>query len=138
MGDSAIDYVDALREFHEAFGVPVGKSWTKPERRALRRHLIEEEFDEYLLADGEESDPVATLDALVDLVYVAVGTAVEYGFDFAGAFAAVHAANMAKLGPDGKVLMRTDGKVLKPRGWQAADLTPFVVPPRLAAEIWKE
>jgi hypothetical protein len=116
---------DAVREFHEAFGVRLGGSWTDEDRRRLRRALICEEFKEY--RDAEDADDAAaTLDALVDLTYVIVGAALEYGWDFAGAFAAVHAANMAKLGPDGKPIMREDGKILKPEGWAPADLTPFL------------
>ena len=114
----------AVRRFHEAFGVALGDSWTKPERRELRRKLIAEEFQEY--SDAEDAnDPVATLDALVDMVYVIVGASLEYGMDFSGAFAAVQAANMAKLGPGGRPIKREDGKILKPEGWAPADLTPF-------------
>lgn len=116
---------DDARQFHEAFGVALGGSWENTDRRRLRRALIREEFREHLDAEDAD-DPIAALDALVDMVYVIVGAALEYGFDFAGAFAAVHAANMAKLGPDGKPIMRADGKVLKPEGWKPADLTPFI------------
>lgn len=117
--------VESVRRFHEAFGVLIDASWTKPERRELRRELIREEMREYLTAE-EANDPAAVLDALVDLVYVTVGAAIEYGFDFAGAFGAVQAANMAKLGPDGRPIVREDGKILKPPGWTAADLSSFV------------
>lgn len=118
------DLVTRVQQFHEAFGIPLGASWAKDERRMLRASLIEEEFREYLAAEVA-NDPAATLDAFVDLLYVIIGAALEYGFDLSGAFAAVHAANMSKLGPDGKPILRDDGKVLKPEGWKAADLTPF-------------
>lgn len=115
----------SVRRFHDAFGIHIGGSWEKPERRALRRRLITEEYNEYIEAEAAD-DGVATLDALVDIVYVVVGAAVEYGMDFSGAFTAVHAANMAKLGPDKKPIVRPDGKILKPDGWRPADLTPFL------------
>lgn len=116
---------DAVKGFDDAFGVTLGGSWNNIERRRLRIKLIYEEFQEYM--DAEKADnPVETLDALVDMVYVIVGAALEYGMDFAGAFAAVQAANMAKLGPNGKPILRADGKILKPEGWHPADLTPFV------------
>lgn len=116
----------AVRRFHEAFGVSLDAgSWWSPPRRLLRQRLITEEFREWHAAEVAD-DPAATLDALVDLTYVIIGAALEYGRDFAGAFAAVHAANMAKLGPDGKPILRDDGKVLKPEGWKPADLTPFL------------
>jgi len=126
--EQRVDLVASVHQFHEAFGVALGGSWGNEYRRRLRRALIREEFREY--CDAEDADdPTATLDALVDLTYVIVGTALEYGWDFAGAFDAVHAANMAKLGSDGKPLLRDDGKVLKPEGWKPADLSPFVTPP---------
>ena len=34
--------------------------------------------------------------------------------------------NFAKIGEDGKVRKREDGKVLKPVGWVSPDLKPFV------------
>jgi predicted HAD superfamily Cof-like phosphohydrolase len=37
-------------------------------------------------------------------------------------FAEVHRANMAKVDPDGQVLRREDGKILKPEGWQPPDV----------------
>jgi hypothetical protein len=115
----------AVKRFHEAFGVALGGSWWSTSRRALRQRLIIEEYKEWHAAEAAD-DPGETLDAIVDLVYVLVGAALEYGWDFAGAFAAVQAANMAKLGPDGKPIVRADGKILKPEGWKPADLTPFL------------
>ena len=120
-----LDVVQAIANFHRAFGVALVDSWTNPERRDLRRRLIVEEFIEYIAGESN-NDATETLDALVDLVYVIVGAALEYGMDFAGAFRAVHAANMAKLGPTGEPIMREDGKVLKPAGWRPADLTPYI------------
>jgi predicted HAD superfamily Cof-like phosphohydrolase len=35
-------------------------------------------------------------------------------------------SNFAKIGEDGKVRKREDGKVLKPVGWTPPDLKPFV------------
>lgn len=120
-------YVDpelAIRDFHEKFEIEVGNSWIKPERRELRIKLIREEFEEYL--EGEaENNPTKVLDALVDMVYVIIGAAIEYGFDFSAAFEAVHLNNMAKLGPDGRPIIREDGKVLKPEGWKPIDVTPY-------------
>ena len=124
---------EAVRRFHEALDVPLGGSWPKAERRLLRMRLIDEEFQEYISAERAD-DAVGVLDALVDMVYVIVGAALEYGMDFPGAFAAVQAANMAKLGPDGKPIVRHDGKILKPEGWKAADLTPFLAALRATPE----
>ena len=63
--------------------------------RALRLHLIVEEVAE-LAGAFETSNEVEMIDALADLVYVAVGTAVAYGVDLDGAFECVHQSNMTK------------------------------------------
>lgn len=47
------------------------------------------------------------------MVYLAYGTAAEYGIDLDAVLAEVHRANMSKLGPDGRPALREDGKVLK-------------------------
>jgi predicted HAD superfamily Cof-like phosphohydrolase len=48
------------------------------------------------------------------------------GADGEGAWKEVMATNFAKIGEDGKVRKREDGKVLKPVGWVAPDLKPFL------------
>jgi predicted HAD superfamily Cof-like phosphohydrolase len=53
------------------------------------------------------------LKEMADLIYVLLGTAVAMGMDIDTAFKRVHRSNMSKLGPDGKPVMRADGKVLK-------------------------
>ena len=83
--------------------------------------LIWEEVEE--LSDArEENDLVGIADALADLAYVTVGMAIECGLPFTEVFREVHAANMRKLGPDGKPIYREDGKVVKPDGWTEPDI----------------
>jgi predicted HAD superfamily Cof-like phosphohydrolase len=48
------------------------------------------------------------------------------GADIEGAWKEVMRTNFAKIGEDGKVRKRGDGKVLKPIGWVAPDLKPFL------------
>jgi len=63
--------------------------------RLMRGHLIDEESGE--LHQGlAERDEVKTLDALADLLYVVVGTAVSYGLPLDRAFYEVHKSNMTK------------------------------------------
>jgi predicted HAD superfamily Cof-like phosphohydrolase len=57
-------------------------------------------------------------DAIADLIYVLLGTAVTYGIDIGPIWDAVHAANMAKSG--GR--QREDGKWEKPAGWRPPDI----------------
>jgi predicted HAD superfamily Cof-like phosphohydrolase len=48
------------------------------------------------------------------------------GSDAEGAWKEVMSTNFAKIGEDGKVRKREDGKVLKPQEWTPPDLKPYV------------
>lgn len=62
-------------------------------------------------------------DGLADVIYVAVGAALEFGIPLDRVWAEVHRSNMAKVDPaTGKVIKRADGKVLKPEGWTPPDV----------------
>ena len=88
--------------------------------------LIEEEGDELSTAI-EKHDQVETLDALIDILVVTIGAIHSAGFDAEGAWREVMATNFAKIDRDtGKVRKREDGKVLKPQGWTAPNLVPFL------------
>lgn len=118
--------VDDVKEFHEAFKIPIGTTnIDELDRTDMRYGLVEEEFGELEQAMNA-SDPVALLDALVDIVYVSVGFAIEMGYDFETAWDRVHASNMDKLGPDGEALYREDGKVLKPEHWEPPVLDDLI------------
>jgi len=87
--------------------------------------LIEEEAGE--LAEAIKAhDQVETLDALIDILVVTIGAIHSMGSDAEGAWKEVMSTNFAKIGEDGKVRKREDGKVLKPVGWTPPDLRPFV------------
>ncbi len=105
---------DQVREFHEAFDIPVldRPALPDPDRRAMRRRILEEEFQEYLSAE-DDNDLVEVADALADIIYVAFGTALEYGIPLGEIIEEVHRSNMSKLGEDGKPIHREDGKVIK-------------------------
>ena len=93
-----------VREFHEKFGHPVAPQPRMVERgRALSRgKWIYEQAD-----------------AMIDLIYFALGTLVEMGLEADELFDIVQKANMAKLWPDGKPHYNPkDGKVIKPDGWE--------------------
>jgi predicted HAD superfamily Cof-like phosphohydrolase len=88
--------------------------------------LINEEHQELLEATLAE-DSVEQLDALIDILVVTVGTIHSMGADAEGAWKEVMSTNFAKIDKDtGKVRKREDGKVLKPLGWVAPNLKPFV------------
>lgn len=91
-----------VREFHEAFGHPVSDTPTNiPEATASLRHvLMLEELQEYRDA-AEAGDLVEVADALADLTYLVLGTAVSHGIDLEPVFEAVHFSNLSKLDENG-------------------------------------
>ena len=96
------------------------------ENYAMYLDLITEEYDE-LREALEANDRVEQLDALVDILVVTMGAIRAGGFDGEGAWREVMNTNFAKIDPQtGKVRKRADGKVLKPEGWKAPELEPFL------------
>jgi predicted HAD superfamily Cof-like phosphohydrolase len=89
-------------------------------------NLIEEEHQE--LKDAiTNNNVVEQLDALIDILVVTIGAIHSAGFDGEGAWKEVMKTNFAKIDREtGKVRKREDGKVLKPLGWVAPNLTPFM------------
>lgn len=89
----------------------------------LYKNLIKEEFEELQSANNH----VDSLDALIDILVVTIGAIHSMGADAEGAWKEVMQTNFAKIDRDtGKVRKREDGKVLKPLGWTAPNLAPFV------------
>lgn len=92
--------------------------------RKLRWDMLFEEFKEYRDAESA-SDPVETLDGLLDIIVIAWGTALKYygeGVAKAGA-AEVVRSNLSKVdGSLGPIVRREDGKILKPQGWTPPDI----------------
>jgi predicted HAD superfamily Cof-like phosphohydrolase len=92
---------------------------------AMYIKLINEEHQELLEATLSE-DRVEQLDALIDILVVTIGAIHSAGWDAEGAWKEVMATNFAKIGENGKVRKREDGKVLKPVGWEPPNLKPFL------------
>jgi len=88
-------------------------------------NLIEEELGELKVAIND-CDSKEVVDALTDILVVTIGAAHSIGCDIEGAWKEVMKTNFAKIGEDGKVRKREDGKVLKPVGWVPPNLEPFV------------
>ena len=89
-------------------------------------NLIEEETDE-LSEAIKNHDQLETLDALTDILVVTIGAMHSMGADAEGAWKEVMATNFNKIDRQtGRVRKREDGKVLKPVGWIAPNLAPFV------------
>ncbi|WP_222128604.1 HAD family hydrolase [Paenibacillus xylanexedens] len=121
---------EKVREFHDKFGVPhTDKPAVMSAQRRTERYLyMSEELNEF---DDAET-VVDQADAMIDLIYLALGTLVEIGVKPAVLFDIVHEANMSKVWPDGTVHYDPiTNKVVKP--------PTFIRPePLLQAEIERQ
>jgi len=135
--------VERVIEFRRKFGLPIPHEPTDipPSDLILSCGFLEEEIIEFRTAmelrliDARTEDDAAMFDALIDLVYFAVGMAINRGWDFEEGFMRVHEANMAKelAGvSDNKRQSPTD--LIKPQGWQAASLHDLVQSRNTTAE----
>jgi predicted HAD superfamily Cof-like phosphohydrolase len=96
------------------------------EQFSLYLNLIREEYNELFEANAED-DRLEMLDAMIDILVVTVGAIHSMGADAEGAWKEVMATNFNKIDKQsGRVRKREDGKVLKPQGWVAPNLAPFV------------
>lgn len=110
-----------VEKFHKACDQKIS-----PSNYDMYLSLIEEEYDELCNAIREDNR-VEQLDALIDILVVTLGAIRTGGFDGVGAWTEVMSTNFAKIDPEtGKVNKREDGKVLKPKGWKAPELKPFI------------
>ena len=116
-----------VKEFHKAFESPISELPVilTSERVKARAGFMREEIEEF-----EESVNIyEQADAMIDLIYFALGTLVEMGVKPDKLFDIVHEANMSKIWSDGKVHYREgDRKVIKPPEWEDPE-------PKLRAEI---
>ena len=97
-----------------------------PENYKMYLGLIDEEYGE-LVDAVDADDKVEQLDALVDILVVTMGAIRAAGWDGEAAWNEVMKTNFAKIDfKTGKVIKRSDGKVLKPVGWQAPELSQFI------------
>ena len=108
--------MDMVKEFSRVLG-------QKPSA-ALYAILIQEEFDEWLETDAWEEED---LKELADLVYVIYGYANACGFDLDEAIRRVHANNLGRcVQPDGSILRREDGKIIKNKDYPKVKLDDLV------------
>ena len=116
-------------DFHRKFSVPMANkpSFLDGEAYVFRVNFMQEELDEYRHAVAK-GDMEQAFDALIDLVYVALGTAHGHRFKFNEGFDRVHTVNMCKT----RALRAEDSKrgskydVIKPLGWQPASLADLL------------
>lgn len=114
-----------LRMFHAKFGKirPKYPSSLDEELYNFRIKFLQEELDEYKHA-VETGDLAKQFDALLDLVYVAIGTADLQGFPWEEGWAEVQRANMSKVpaGSSGDSKRGYSGDIVKPPGFQPPDI----------------
>lgn len=120
-------YHDVVK-FHIKFGLIID---TRPalldEKTAMFRSMFMlEELSEFMQAQQKGDVPKA-LDALIDLVYVAYGTAIMMGISpecWATAWDEVQQANLKKERAPNAVYSKRGSSldVVKPEGWQPPDI----------------
>lgn len=121
------DWVIDMRRMHAKFKVrETVETFDKEKLRKFlefRINFLQEELDEMKKAFAEGGPNAAddTVDALIDLCVVAIGTLDAYKVDSHKAWDAVHKANMAKeigIKPE-RINPLGLPDLIKPKGWQA-------------------
>lgn len=116
------DITALVREFHETFHLPMSDVPALVDGNLARqRHqiLLKEVTEVYTAVLQNDLPGIAQ--ELADCVYVLYGTALTYGIGLDTVLAAVHAANMTKLFPDGTP-HHVDGKVVKGPNYTKPDI----------------
>lgn len=126
---SVQDLVTKIVQFRSSFKLPMRNTPSVLTKRDYDLHykLGKEELDEYLEA-CEEGNKVEILDALIDRLYILIGTFVHHGMSdcIEEAFNEVHSSNMSKLDKNGNPIYREDGKVLKSNNFFKPNLRRFL------------
>ena len=115
--------------FHEKFQLPrrVAGLPISDELKLFRLSFLLEELQELSAAFNKEDLP-EVLDALVDLVYVALGTAWLFNLPFEAAWGEVHKANMRKV-PVTSASFSKRGSILdigKPKDWVQPNIAQYL------------
>lgn len=113
-----------LRAFHEKFGLekPELAEMLDEETQQFRRNFLQEELDEYDNAILMEDLP-EQIDALLDLVYIAVGTLDLMGVVSQAHWNEIQRANMEKERATHPSQSKRGSSldVIKPKGWVGPD-----------------
>lgn len=109
-----------VREFHLKYNQPIQQVPGIPtiEIQIFRQDLLRQEYRELNQAI-ERGDLEQIYDAILDIMYVLIGTALAYGLPLNQGMIAVHNANMKKLQATGD---SKTTKPIKPPGWQPPNL----------------
>lgn len=136
------DLINDVRLFHQTFGHPIlpKPAIPSPERQVLRNKLMRDEWLEELdpawakcavahnhkdsiskqSYDLEQIDLLAEFgDAIADVIYFLIGTALEYGIPLDQIWAAVQEANMSKLWTEKEIAQDGTQMNILECGWKA-------------------
>lgn len=118
-----------VKEWCDATDITVSNTPTNVplDRHRLRFNLMAEENLEYLEA-CTSGDVTEIADAIGDMLYILMGTALEHGMQdyLERVFTEIHKSNMSKMGPDGKAIRREDGKILKGPNYFKPNITQIL------------
>ena len=96
-------------------------------RPELYVDLILEEYDEWYAEMWVGDNPHNELKEMADLIYVLYGYARVKGYNLDKAVERVHQNNMGRMRqPDGTILRREDGKVMKNKDFSRVELGDLV------------
>ena len=127
--DKKADLIKDIDQFHKKFGFEKNEKVGIPDNNEIvnfRTSFLMEELAEYTQAITKK-DAAGALDALVDIVYIALGTAWLFNLPFEKAWNEVQKANMSKVRAKSKSKKRgTAFDVIKPQGWQAPNIERIV------------
>lgn len=122
------NYLD-VKDFHHKFDLPAPAKPRQldPDMFRYRQKFLEEELAE-LIEAWRNNDLAGQADALVDLVYVALGTAIFMGLPWQKLWDEVQRANMDKVkGQDAEgATLRHALDVVKPEGWKPPQMERII------------
>ena len=123
------DLLKDIDNFHKKYGFEKNEKVDIPDNSELinfRTAFLMEELAEYTNAITKK-DAAGVLDALVDIVYIALGTAWLYNLPFEKAWNEVQKANMSKIRAKDKTGKRgTKFDVIKPKDWKAPNIEKII------------
>ena len=118
-----------IDSFHKKYKFEKNEKVGIPDDNELvnfRTSFLMEELAEYTQAITKK-DAAGALDALVDIVYIALGTAWLFNLPFERAWDQVQKANMSKIRTKSKSKKRgTSFDVVKPKGWRPPDIEQVI------------
>lgn len=123
------DILKDIDNFHKKYGFEKNEKIDIPNNSELinfRTAFLMEELAEYTNAITKK-DAAGALDALVDIVYIALGTAWLFNLPFEKAWNEVQKANMSKIRAKDKTGKRgTKFDVIKPKDWKAPNIEKII------------